>query len=52
MHVHLNAVITVTILIGYLPVFYYPICYNPDGITNIISMNPVSKHFSVTCDSE
>ena len=52
LHVHCNAVTTITNLIGDLPGFDDPIWYNPDGIVNILSLNLVRKRFKVIYDSE
>jgi hypothetical protein len=36
---------------GYLGDYPYPVWYNPKGVTNILSLNNVAKHYRVTMDT-
>jgi Zinc knuckle len=52
MQVCCNAGWTVTNLIGRLPGYPGEVWYHPDGITNILSLGDMEKHFCITYDSQ
>ena len=51
MRVRCNAGVRTTNQQGRLGSFPEPVWYNPKGVTNILSLNSVKKHYRVTYDS-
>ena len=51
LRVHCNTGVTHTNKIGYLPVYYDPLWYNPKEIANILSLGLVQKNHPVTYNS-
>jgi len=52
MHVRCNAGWAMTNLISQLPGYPGEVWYNPDGITNILSLADAEKHFCIRYDSD
>ena len=51
LRVHCNAGVTHTNNIGYIPGYSYPVWYNLNGISNILSLGLVHKNHPVTYNS-